>query len=219
MSYTVKFGESISDAVLNSTGDISNWSAILDANFFASWTQGLYSGQTLIIPDSATTNQANIASLLLYPANNRSVPDIYEQIDEIFALLETAIPIETPVQPESVPDTNTYYFVRPLEYISDVILNGTGDIQNWSLVLNANGFKEWVPNLFAGQKIAMPNTVNKNLNNYRALNTYPANNFSVPDIYEQINAIFDNLNDRWILRTGFWMDFNSEWVDSAKWID
>jgi hypothetical protein len=77
--------------------------------------------------------------------------------------------------------------------IGDAVLNGTGDISNWSDTLNLNFFATWTPQLYSGQVLQIP-TTNQNLNNIRALNTYPANNFTVPDIISQINNIFAIMN-------------------------
>lgn len=220
MNYQCKQGETFVDFVLNSCGDIAAWSDCLNTNFQNSWTPNVYSGLIFKIPDNTSTNIGNIAELNLYPANNFSIPDLNSQIDSIFALLETATPIATENTTLPPIDTNTYFIVTPLSTIGDVVMNSTGNIQNWGSILDANSFNDWTPTLYAGQKIAIPSTATLNLNNFRALNTYPANNNSVPDIYEQINAIFDLLNnsDPWILATSFWRD-QGIWVDSARWID
>lgn len=220
--YQIRAGEDFSDFILNSCGLITstNWSDCLNSNFLSDWTPSLYNGQLLQIPVSTDTNVGNIAELAQYPANNYSVPDIFDQINAIFLLLESAVQVDIPIGSLPTIDTNNYYIVRPTETIGDAILNGSGSIENWSDIINANFGNDWTPTLYAGQKIAIPSTATLNLNNFRALNTYPANNNSVPDIYEQINAIFDLLNnsDPWILATSFWRD-QGIWVDSARWID
>lgn len=219
-SYQVRQGEDFSDFVLNSCGDIAAWSDCLNENFLDSWTPQLFSGQILQIPDNTNTNVGNIAELAIYPANNFSVPNIAEQINAIFALMENAMPIPSSNILPTI-DTNTYYYVRPTETIGDAILNGTGDIENWDTITQGNFWDTWTPILYAGQSVAIPSTVNMNLNNFRALNEYPANNHSVPDIYNQINAIFELMNGRgddWILATSFWRDLGF-WRDFARWID
>lgn len=223
-TYLVRQGEGISDCVLNSLGDISAWGAFLDSNFFDNWTPSLFNGQSLQIPDSSNNNVGNIEALAEYPANNFSVPDIYNQIDALFASLVglTPIPSEN-VLP--VLNDQTFYIVRVNESIGDVVMNSSGSIENWDLIVQNAFFSEWVPSLFAGQQIPIPSTINLNSNNYRALNTYPANNFSVPDIYNQIDALFASmdLTDRWILRFGYWLDSNnlgdSLWEDNKVWLD
>jgi len=84
---TVTAGQTISDIVLNNTGDLSNWNAILEANEFTTWVPILYTGQHIIIPDSVTKNLNNIRQFSQYPLNNYSVADVYAQIDAIFALI------------------------------------------------------------------------------------------------------------------------------------
>ena len=211
-------GMGISDAILNSTGDISNWSAFLDSNFFDDWTPSLFNGQVLQVPDSANVNVGNIASLAEYPANNFSVPDIYSQIDALFASLVGLTPIPS-VNVLPVLNDQTFYTVRVNETIGDVVMNSSGSIENWDLIVQNAFFSEWVPSLFAGQQIPIPSTINLNSNVYRSLNAYPANNFSVPDIYNQIDALFALLdNDPWILATSFWRDIGI-WQDEKFWID
>lgn len=220
-TYTVLQGQTISDCILNSCGDITAWDDFLNVNFFSDWTPPLYNGQVLQIPINTNTNVGNIADLVQYPANNYSIPDIYDQINAIFLLLESAIPIPTPNATLPTIDINNYYVCRPLETVSDSILNGSGDIENWNVISQANFWDTWTPTLHADEKVAIPSTANLNLNNFRALNTYPTNNFSVADIYSQINAIFDTLNptgNDWILFTNFWRDIGF-WRDNQVWQD
>jgi len=110
------------------------------------------------------------------------------------------------------------YTVRFGETISDVVINSTGNINNWSLILTENGFSEWVPMLTAGQIIQIPDSVLIDQNTLRDKISYPANNASVNDIYDKINSIFTQLKGFWILTTGFWND-NALWVDSGTWND
>jgi len=223
-TYTVRQGEYISDATLNIFGDISAWPDLLDANGFSDWNPTIYSGQILQIPTSTNINLGNITALVTYPANNTSVPNVYDQITAIFALLETATPVNPPTLIPQVQDTNTYFTNLTLSTIGDAILNSSGDISNWSAILDANNWDDWTPSLYAGQQIAIPSTVSPSLNNFRALNTYPANNYVTPDIYNQINAIFDLLDNPvldWILYNpdGQWNDSAHYWRDGAIWLD
>jgi len=55
-NYTISQGESITDVVINSTGDISNYNSILDANGFTTWTPNITVGQVVLIPDTVTYN-------------------------------------------------------------------------------------------------------------------------------------------------------------------
>lgn len=110
------------------------------------------------------------------------------------------------------------YTVRFSETISDVVLNSTGNLANWDFILTANGFTTWTPDLTAGQVLQIPDTAVIDQNSLRALTTYPANNHSVPDIYDQIGGLTDIINSDWILRTGFWND-SEHWHDTKFWID
>lgn len=220
MSYAVKFGDTIGDAILNSTGVIGNWSAVLDENDFDSWTPDLIAGSQVEIPATAQTDLEAVRALKNYPASNSSSQVTYGLIEQIFTKLLSVSPVQAPSIQQQVIDLNSYYKARYGETIGDVILNSTGNIDNWEDVLDENNFNEWTPQLTAGQLIAIPPTVQKDLNVFRALTTYPANNNSESDVYGQIDAIFDILNggDRWILATGFWND-NGIWIDTDFWID
>jgi|YelNatPaOPRAMG01_1025707.scaffolds.fasta_scaffold37442_5 hypothetical protein len=70
------------------------------------------------------------------------------------------------------------YFVRTGETITDCVINATGTIDNWEEILNANGFTEWVPDLYPGQQVLIPDTVELQNNVLVVLNKYPANNAS-----------------------------------------
>lgn len=220
--YSVLAGQTITDAVLNSCGDISAWSDILVSNDMDSWTPSLYSGQILDIPTDTTTNLDNINALKSYPANNFSTPDIYEQIDTVFGILAGAMSGIEPVIEPVIIDTNTYYEIRQGETIVDAIQNSSGNIINWDVITQENGF-DWTPDLYSGELIKIPALTSMSLNNFRALNTYPSNNFSVPDVYEQIFVIFELLSnplEDWILANpvGYWND-NNYWRDGNVWID
>lgn len=212
------------DCVLNGSGDASNWSDFLTENNLDEWCPILVNGQVFQIPSSANINATIVSNLAIYPANNSYDKNIYEQIDTIFGILATASTGIVPNFQHPIIDTNTYYFVREGEQISDIIENSTGDITNWSDILNANNF-DWDELLYSGQKITIPNSVIMNLNNFRGLNVYPANNNSVPDIYIQISAIFEQLINPvpsdWILANpnGEWNDISHFWRDFAFWID
>lgn len=217
MSYQVKQGDTITDAVLNSTGLIGNWSAVLDENNYDSWTPDLISGEVVNIPQDAPIDFQAVQDLLSYPACNSSSETLYGLIEQILLKLLVVPDTKATVIPPQVQDTNVYYKVRYGETIGDVIMNASGNIQNWSLVLDSNSF-DWIPQLTAGQVVAIPNSVIQDLNTFRALTVYPANNNSENDIYNQIDAIFVLLNDLWILANGFWND-QGLWFDTAFWID
>ena len=109
------------------------------------------------------------------------------------------------------------YIVKINESISDVVLNSTGDLSNWDAILTANNFVDWCPTLTAGQSLTIPDSfVNTNPNNTRQLQTYPACNNSIPDVYDVINNYINPPLFPWILMTGFW-DNTGIWVNTARW--
>lgn len=115
---------------------------------------------------------------------------------------------------------SSVYIVRWGESIGDVALNSTGStsVANLNLILDANNFDNWSPTLTSGQAIIIPDGVTIDQNALRQLTTYPADNHSVPDVYNQIGGLSDIIADDWILRTGFWNDAE-HWHDTKFWID
>lgn len=85
--YVVKPGESITDVVLNSTGSLSNWDSILEANGFGDWAPELLAGQSVIIPDTVTIDANTKRQLVSYPACNASVNDVLNKISAVFSTL------------------------------------------------------------------------------------------------------------------------------------
>jgi len=84
------------------------------------------------------------------------------------------------------------YTTKQGETIVDVCLNATGSVNNWAAILEANGFTEWVPALFAGQIIIIPDAVEVQTNVLREMQRYPAcNNPGVNNLEAQIQAIID----------------------------
>lgn len=110
------------------------------------------------------------------------------------------------------------YIVKVGESIGDVVMNTTGSINNWDVILTANGFDSWVPELQAGQAILIPDNVVIDQNTKRQLDSYPAANNTVNDVFQQIDNLVNQLADNWILATGFWNDA-ALWIDSKLWID
>jgi phage tail protein X len=110
------------------------------------------------------------------------------------------------------------YIVKAGETIGDVVLNATGSFNNWDVILAANGFTDWAPSLQAGQAVLIPDTVAIDQNSKRQLTSYPASNISVNDVFQQIDDVVDQLEDNWILATGFWND-DAIWIDTKTWID
>lgn len=110
------------------------------------------------------------------------------------------------------------YIVKAGDTIGDVVMNATGSLNNLDAILTANDFTTWTPDLLAGQSILIPDTVVIDQNTKRQLSIYPASNVSVNDVYGQIDGLINQLNDLWILTTGFWQDQNL-WIDQKTWID
>lgn len=69
-TYIVKPEESITDVVLNATGSLINWDAVLTANEFTDWTPRLKAGQSVIIPDTVNIDSNTKRQLSSYPASN-----------------------------------------------------------------------------------------------------------------------------------------------------
>lgn len=85
------------------------------------------------------------------------------------------------------------YIVKEGETITDVLLNATGTINNWFLILEANSFLEWTPKLIAGQSVIIPDTVEVQTNVLRALQLYPAcNNTGINNLSTQIQELISN---------------------------
>jgi len=93
--YTVRPGDTITDVVLNATGTLVNWDAILEANGFTDWTPQLSAGQLIIIPDTVQLDQNALRQLKVYPLSNFSVSGIAAQIKGIFDLLGNNWILET----------------------------------------------------------------------------------------------------------------------------
>ena len=87
-TYTVRPGESIGDVVMNSTGDITNWDAILTANGFTDWVPVLAAGQIVQIPDSLVNVDANVVrQLSFYPACNNFINKWLSLINAVFGII------------------------------------------------------------------------------------------------------------------------------------
>ena len=217
-NYIARDGETITDVILNATGSLFNWDAILNANNLTDWTPDVISEQAFIIPDGVVIDSDALADLVVRSLCNRSVNDLQAKIDAIFAIMATAAPVTVPIFGEVVVNGSKDYTVKAGESIFDAVINATGTLANLDLVLNANGFTEWVPVLTAGQVLKIPDTVTNDLNAYRQFIDYPISNNSVSNIDAQIITIFETLTDNWILTTGFWNDA-SVWKDLKTWID
>lgn len=86
-SYKVKVGETITDVLLNSTGTINNWRAVVDANDFDSLTPDLVAGQVVIIPSTAEIQTNVLNSIQSAPScNNLMIKDWGTQLTSLVAL-------------------------------------------------------------------------------------------------------------------------------------
>jgi phage tail protein X len=113
---------------------------------------------------------------------------------------------------------SSIYTVQQGESLWDVCFNSTGTLANLDIILTANSFTDWTPDLQAGQQILIPDSVTIDANALRQLQQYPVCNNSVSNIDELLSAVFDILNDNWILATGNWND-DAVWIDEKTWID
>jgi hypothetical protein len=68
--YTIRNGEKILDACLNSTGTTDNWEDVLNANGFTDWVPDLSPGLKIIIPTGAEIQNNVLQILTKYPSNN-----------------------------------------------------------------------------------------------------------------------------------------------------
>ena len=219
-NYTVKQGETITDAILNATGDISFWDAVLTLNDLADWNPQLSTGQVLLIPD-ATFDPEILADLNLYPCNNYSVYGLLDLMNAVISILQnnTIVNTELPAA-YPVPDLSVYYTILQGDSITDAILNLSGNLQYWNSFLNANGLADWTPTLLVGQKIKLPAGIMIDQNTTRQLSVYPASNgiFNGSSIEDLISAVIMSLPYVWILETGNWND-SGVWIDTKNWID
>jgi hypothetical protein len=111
------------------------------------------------------------------------------------------------------------YTVRTGETIGDVCLNATGTLSNWESILNANNFLDWVPDLYPGQKIIIPDGAEIQNNVLVVTAQYPANNdMGIPNFDDLANEFISTFGEIWILLTGQWND-GGYWMDQKQWID
>ena len=155
-NYIVRQGETITDVVLNATGDISFMDEVLTLNSLSDWNPELTIGQVLLIPDVSFDPEI-ISDLNLYPANNYSVYGLLDLMNTVLLILQgnaivnTELPAAYPV-----PDLSTYYIILQGDSITDAILNLSGNLKFWDTFLNENKIADWTPNLSVGQKIKLP---------------------------------------------------------------
>lgn len=219
-NYIVRLGETITDSVLNATGNIANWDAILTVNGFNDWVPILNYGDILIIPEGINIDTEVLAQLNTYPPINDSIFNLDTQIAELLGALQGVEPevYQATLSAKQIANEPNYYTVREGETFSDAIMNSTGNISNWDAILSANGFSDWVPVLTTGQLIIIPDGLITDTNVIRQLTKYPANNTGPYDLNNQINSLSDLIANNWILKNGYWND-NGIWIDSATWND
>lgn len=81
------------------------------------------------------------------------------------------------------------YIVKEGETITDVVINSTGSIDNYDIILEANSFNDWTPSLYAGQSIVIPDTVTIQSNILSIMANYPVCNNINTDVTSQIDTI------------------------------
>lgn len=113
---------------------------------------------------------------------------------------------------------SSIYIVHPLESITDVVMNATGSLSNWDMILTANNFTDWTPDLQPGQNIIIPDGVFIDNNTLRQLGLYPSSNNWLASQLLKLAAIFETLFDNWILADGTWND-KGVWIDTDFWND
>ena len=191
MEYTVRNGESISDVVLNETGDLSAWGTFLDLNNFTDWTPRLQPG--LVLQTISVLNNPISDYLQSYPLSNYSVDNIDDLLNSIKATLDAVIIKSFPLP--IISTQQQYYIVKQGETITDVVFNSTGSLDNWQTILDLNGFSDWTPVLYTGQKVLI-DYVALNTNNLVVFNKYPLNNDSgINDLDLQIANLIVNFED------------------------
>lgn len=81
--YSMKEGETITDMLLNTTGDLVNWDIITNTNEFGTWTPELQTNQKVLNANEITQNN-NISLFKRYPlCNNLNIGDLNDKIDDL----------------------------------------------------------------------------------------------------------------------------------------
>ena len=87
------------------------------------------------------------------------------------------------------------YIIRNGETFLDAVLNGSGSIDNYEEILNANNFTDWTPAVSVGQQIVIPDDIVRQQNVLSVLNKYPANNnYAAADFMIQVLALINKAN-------------------------
>jgi hypothetical protein len=221
--YILKQGETINDAILNSTGNVLFLNDVLTLNNFDNWTPTLIAGYPVLISDELI-DQVIVDQLTNYPACNEQI-DYSGLIDSELSTLESSEIVNTDSLPVTSVKENTSHKVKQGESITDVVLNSTGNLPYWNALLTENSQEDWTPSLSVDQKIFIPSGLTLDQNTTRQLELYPACNmvdssigYFDSSIFDQLNILKDAVLNLWILKTGFWND-NGKWMDDKNWID
>jgi len=84
------------------------------------------------------------------------------------------------------------YTTKQGETITDVLINATGTINNWELVIDANDFDTWTPILIAGQSIIIPDSVEIQTNILNSLaGNLACNNLQITDFDDQLTVLLN----------------------------
>jgi len=212
-SKIVNPGETITDVILNYTGNVSFWDAILTLNDLKDWNPELK--DQILIPDSLF-DQAVLSQLSIYPACNISVNDIFTQLTNVAEILAANTIVNSDSLPLKEPIPIKTYQIKQGESITDVLLNSVGTPAYWETFLNQNSKADWTPELMVNEKIEIPSGLLIDENTTRQLNIYPACNASVNDIYAQMALVVSIITNLWILKTGYW-DNEGIWMNDKNW--
>lgn len=93
----------------------------------------------------------------------------------------------------------TTYTVKTGEVITDVVINATGNINNWELILQANNFDTWTPKLLPDQQIIIPDSCVLASNIISELRKYPICNKKPVDWETQLNNIINRGQNNYVL--------------------
>jgi hypothetical protein len=95
------------------------------------------------------------------------------------------------------------HIVQTGEQFSDILLNTTGDPNNWDAMLTANDFDSWTPSLLPGDNIVVAYDA-KQENIQRELEIYPVCNFAgIPDLDTQFNELITTFaNKQYLFSNG-----------------
>ncbi len=191
--YNRAYGETIRDVLINTTGNINGWNDLLNANNFDSWTPDLYFTENIITINAE--NEDVVTYLKKYPIcqitgfdlnknTGAGFPyqlpfmltppqgNIFSNLDRLLATAQ----INEYQYPAKTDNFIKYYEIKHGETIRDVVVNSTGSIDNWDLILTDNDIKEWNPNLENVNKLKISSDSDINKRNTYQLKDYPINN-------------------------------------------